>query len=238
MKNSMKKSELANWILDFFRRANSRAGEMIMFRNFQFGLLKLNPGEKKMFADVANELIKAGYITFEQSPVQCLRLTQKGEEYIYTDDVKLECCTDIHVTTQADYKDLIGLGANMLSLEHYQNVLETGQLIENLNKIQAMPFEYKQDNTLKIETLKEYYDKVYNTFLVICKLIITLDEERLVKLLDEYIQMMTKTLSKYPTFCRTIMIEQVKHIWLKCKEKISGTDIENHLEELKQVIFY
>lgn len=238
MKSSMKKSELANWILDFFRRANCRAGEMVIFRNFQIGLSKLNLREKKMFADVASELIKAGYISFEQSPVQCLRLTKKGEEYIYTDDAKLECCADVHITTQEDYKNLIGVGTSLLSLEHYQNVLETGQLIEDFNRLQYMPFEYKKDNTLMIETLKEYYEKVYNTFLVICRLICTLDEENLLKILDEYILMMTKTLSKYSTFRRSIMIERMKQIWLKSKDKISGTEIENHLEKLRQVIFF
>ena len=78
-----KKSEMAEWILDFFRRANVNAGEIILFRNIQNKLYELNPKEKDLFVPVTNELIENGYFTYEEGSVQCLRLTEKGSDYSY-----------------------------------------------------------------------------------------------------------------------------------------------------------
>ena len=38
-----KKREMAEWILDFFRRANADAGHVVMMRNVQNKLYELNP---------------------------------------------------------------------------------------------------------------------------------------------------------------------------------------------------
>ena len=78
-----KKSEMAEWILDFFRKAKVKVGQIVMFRNLQFAQQQLNPKERSLFLTVINELLEHGYFTFEQEPIQCLRLTEKGYEYIY-----------------------------------------------------------------------------------------------------------------------------------------------------------
>lgn len=95
-----KKSEMAEWILDFFRRANVNAGEIILFRNIQNKLYELNPKEKDLFVPVTNELIENGYFTYEEGSVQCLRLTEKGSDYIYNLDAVLDCCQDVWKPTR------------------------------------------------------------------------------------------------------------------------------------------
>ena len=99
-----KKSEMAEWILDFFRRAKVAVGQIVMFRNLQFAQQQLNPKGRSLFLTVINELLEHGYFTFEQEPIQCLRLTEKGYEYIYDETAVLDCCTDpILTTAQAQY---------------------------------------------------------------------------------------------------------------------------------------
>lgn len=100
-----KKREMADWILDFFRRANVDAGQIVMMRNVQNKLIELNPRERDLFVSVANELIKNGYFTYEETTPQCLRLTQKGSDYIYNPDVELDCCYETNklTATQTQY---------------------------------------------------------------------------------------------------------------------------------------
>lgn len=90
-----KKSEMAEWILDFFRRANLAAGQVILFRNMQNKLYTLNLKEREMFVPVLNELIENKYFTFEEGVPQYLRLTEKGGSYIYDPQAELDCCRDI-----------------------------------------------------------------------------------------------------------------------------------------------
>ena len=100
-----KKREMAEWILDFFRRGKADVGQIIMMRNVQNKLHELNPKERDMFLSVANELIENGYFTYEKGSFQVLRLTQKGRDYIYNPDAELDCCYDEQrlTPTQSQY---------------------------------------------------------------------------------------------------------------------------------------
>ena len=100
-----KKREMAEWILDFFRRSKVDAGQIVMMRNVQNKLHELNPKERDMFVPVAKELIKNGYFTYEEGALQVLRLTEKGRDYIYTPDAELDCCYDEQklTPTQSQY---------------------------------------------------------------------------------------------------------------------------------------
>lgn len=100
-----KKREMAEWILDFFRRANADAGHVVMMRNVQNKLYELNPKERDMFVPVANELIKNGYFTYEEGTLQVLRLTEKGRDYIYNPNLELDCCYEEQklTPTQSQY---------------------------------------------------------------------------------------------------------------------------------------
>lgn len=58
-----------------------------MMRTFRFGIeLKLNPIEKDMYYCVLTGLINLNYVTYEAQNLECLRLTEKGYNYIYDDD--------------------------------------------------------------------------------------------------------------------------------------------------------
>lgn len=100
-----RKSEMAEWILDFFRKSNLDFGQVILMRSIQNKLYELNPKERDMFMTVANELIDNGYFTYEDGPSQMLRLTKKGRDYIYDPDAKLDCCYDVQKlsATQSQY---------------------------------------------------------------------------------------------------------------------------------------
>lgn len=90
--------EMAEWILDFFRRSKSDTGHIVLMRNVQNKLLELNPRERDLFVPVVNELISSGYFTYEEGAPQCFRLTQKGRDYIYSPGANLDCCQDKKLT--------------------------------------------------------------------------------------------------------------------------------------------
>lgn len=101
-----RKIEMAEWILDFFRRGMNDTGQMVMMHDIQNSLHDLTPKERDLFIPVANELIANGYFTYEQGKFQSLRLTKKGRDYIYTPSAKLDCCYDNkHSPIQAQYID-------------------------------------------------------------------------------------------------------------------------------------
>lgn len=78
--------EIAELIFDKFRSTQCKAGQMIMERSVQFGVIdKLNPPEKELSFIVLNGLIYTGYITYPADSPQCFFLTEKGYDYIYDD---------------------------------------------------------------------------------------------------------------------------------------------------------
>lgn len=85
--------ELAEFIFDLFRAAHCKAGHIVMMRTFDTKLRKeLNPKEQNKVIDVANRLIDNRYVEYEDGSkgLKCLRLTQKGYDYIYDDDKPLD----------------------------------------------------------------------------------------------------------------------------------------------------
>ena len=99
-----KKSEMAEWILDFFRKSNMSAGQIILMRSVQNKVLELNPRERDLFVPVVKELVDHGYFTYEEGNPQYLRLTEKGQAYIYNSNAELDCCQDRKYTPiQAQY---------------------------------------------------------------------------------------------------------------------------------------
>jgi hypothetical protein len=99
-----KKREMAEWIFDFFRSPKADINGMVMMRAIQKKLIELNPKERDLFVPVANELIENGYFTYEEGPLQSLRLTQKGRNYIYDSSAELDCCHESTLNpTQTQY---------------------------------------------------------------------------------------------------------------------------------------
>ncbi|MCH7414331.1 toll/interleukin-1 receptor domain-containing protein [Belliella sp. R4-6] len=79
--------QIAEQIFDSFRKAQCKAGHIVMMRNIQFGIIdKLNPKEKEIFHTVFNGLISTGYFTYEKESPESIRLTEKGYDYIYDEE--------------------------------------------------------------------------------------------------------------------------------------------------------
>ena len=98
--------EIAELIFDKFRSANCKAGHIVMFRVLQHTLIdKLNPKEKELFFIVFNGLIFTGYFTYENTSPECIRLTEKGYDYIYDDDKVAAMLQKPWVIPQVDKTD-------------------------------------------------------------------------------------------------------------------------------------
>ena len=85
--------QLAEYIFDFFRAAKCKAGHIVMMRNFWHKSQRdLNPKEQEKVIEVANQLFENGYIIYEDAShgIECLRLTQKGFDYIYDENKPLD----------------------------------------------------------------------------------------------------------------------------------------------------
>ena len=193
-----KKSEMAEWILDFFRRAKVGAGQIVLFRNLQFAQQQLNPKERSLFLNVMNELLEHDYFTFEQEPVQCLRLSEKGCDYIYDETAVLDCCIDKQKTTEDDYKNLIALASTLVSLEAYADILNYGDAVEAYNYLVA--FDYKDNKIsadLKVETIKEYYSLIFKNVILTCRVILDIVDDELLDIVDGYISQTRRCLSQY-----------------------------------------
>ncbi len=82
-----KERELAELIFDTFRASNCKTNEIVMMRSIRLGVIaKLNPKEKEIFFTVFNGLIFTGYFTYEKTSPECIRLTEKGYDYIYENE--------------------------------------------------------------------------------------------------------------------------------------------------------
>ena len=85
--------ELAEFIFDLFRATHCKAGHIVMMSAFNTKLRKeLNPKEQEKIFIVADRLIDNEYIEYEDGSrgLRCLRLTPKGYDYIYADDIPLD----------------------------------------------------------------------------------------------------------------------------------------------------
>lgn len=79
--------QIAEGLMDLFRRSNYRVGEIIPMRNINMQFIpSLNPVEQDRFEHVVNTLIDAGFITYEDGkakPISGIVLQQPGFDYIY-----------------------------------------------------------------------------------------------------------------------------------------------------------
>lgn len=79
--------QIADALMDLFARSNYRVGEIIPMRNITMQFIpSLNPVEQDRFEMVANTLIEAGLISYEDGTnkaISGLVLQQRGYDYIY-----------------------------------------------------------------------------------------------------------------------------------------------------------
>ena len=78
--------QIAELIFDAFRQTNCRVNHVVMMRTIRFGIeQKLNPIEQDRYVCALLGIINLKYVTYEENP-ECLRLTEKGYNYIYDDE--------------------------------------------------------------------------------------------------------------------------------------------------------
>lgn len=92
--HSMADYQIADALMQMFARSNYRVGEIIPMRNITMQFIpSLNPVEQDRFEYVANTLIDAGFITYEDGknkPMPGLILQQPGFDYIYRHNVDIK----------------------------------------------------------------------------------------------------------------------------------------------------
>lgn len=80
--------QIAELIFDKFRNVNCKSGHIVMMNTIRFTVIdKLNPKERELFDIVFCGLQITGYFTYEENSPECIRLTQKGYDYIYEDEL-------------------------------------------------------------------------------------------------------------------------------------------------------
>lgn len=85
-----KERELAELIFDTFRESKCKKNQIVIMRKINLIIYpKLNPKEQETFCTVLGGLIFTGFFTYENDKLECLRLTEKGYDYIY-DAEKIE----------------------------------------------------------------------------------------------------------------------------------------------------
>lgn len=78
------KVEVAEKLMDMFRKQHIEAGQIITFRYINFNFFsKLNPKEQDVFEEVCNKLIYAQWIEYKKDGLECLKLLKRGFDYIY-----------------------------------------------------------------------------------------------------------------------------------------------------------
>jgi len=83
---SKTQEQIERLVLKEFEKQKSRAGDIIMLKNLNFGLFQsLNPKESELFEPALNSLIDKGLITYEgeRTGVECIRLTEQGYDNLY-----------------------------------------------------------------------------------------------------------------------------------------------------------
>lgn len=97
----MTKKEIAEWILDYFRKSKCRVGHVVMFNLIMMDSSnQMSPVDCDMVIPVAEELIDNGYFTFEESRPQSFRLSEKGYKYIYDPKAALDCCFESDIANE------------------------------------------------------------------------------------------------------------------------------------------
>lgn len=232
-----RKSEMAEWILDFFRRSNCITNEIVMFRTVMNAVDRMNPKERDLFTAVANELISHKYMTFEQQPVQCIRLMSKGEEYIYNPEGVLDCCIDIRKLTEKNYRDIISLGQIVCTLQAHQDILKKESKVKYFMPKEHLLTPVENLKELKIETLKEYYDYLYEFFLLSCQLLYQIDDASLHEVLIHYIEMVKGLLAAEENFQPAPMASVLSEEYNKAARTLKTTDEHKSLNSLKSLLF-
>lgn len=170
----MTKQELRDYILDQFRKTNSRAGHILYMRTFRFGIMRrLNPEEQKLFVDAANELIFERLISFEQSGggMDFLRLTELGYQALYagqtrTDRELRDLLMNMFRDQNCKVGEIIPIRSITFNLMNTLNPMEQDRMDDVTNQLIADQFityeDGRQGGLPCIRLQQRGYDYIYH----------------------------------------------------------------------------
>lgn len=163
MKNERQIAEL---IFDAFRQTNCRAGHVVMMRTFRFGVeLKLNPIEKDMYFCVLTGLINLNYVLYENQNIECLRLTEKGYNYIY-DDEKIQKMQSVPwllpLIDNPNWEKAFGKFYDILNDDKNQYKLEWRNFFEWINGYNPDHPVKEEDQNKIMSTKERQYEKAFD----------------------------------------------------------------------------
>lgn len=133
-------------VLQQFEKQNSKAGDILMLRSLNFGLLQgLNPKEREQIDPAIDSLIEKGFMTFEdgKSGPECFRLTDLGFENLYRNSKNVE---QIERKILEEFKKQKSRSGDILLLRN----LNFG-LLQNLNPKEKEKFEKAVNNLIEKE---------------------------------------------------------------------------------------
>lgn len=231
------KKQMAEWILDFFRRNNCRANETVMFPTVMLAVGRLNPKEKNLFTNVANELVSNGYMTFEQKPVQCIRLTAKGEDYIYHPDAVLDCCVDNRKPTEKIFRDIITLGQIVSTLQTYQDIFQKNDSSDNIQLLESHFGNTQETLQLRIDTTEEYYGYLHKFFFLACQTLTLLDDTSLREVIVNYMESVERILKTKTNIQRVPMAQHISDVFIKAVSTTKTDEERWKLQNFKSLLF-
>ena len=103
--NYQKINSFTQYIFDFFRKSNCKAGQGLMFRTIRFSMEKnVSRSEQEIIVFLLNTLIQNGYIEIKDSSADFLLLTQKGSDVIWGDEA-VSLTYDLNSTLTNQYRN-------------------------------------------------------------------------------------------------------------------------------------
>ena len=82
----MTNTEIKKYVLDLFKKQNSRPGHILFVRDLRYGIMsKQNKEENEIFIEELNKMIREGVLSYERGfgGMDSLRLTRKGYDELY-----------------------------------------------------------------------------------------------------------------------------------------------------------
>lgn len=135
-------------ILQQFEKQKSKAGDILMMRNLQFGVFqKLNPKQQTDAKNAINSLISKGFITYEdrKNGPESLRLTETGFEELYQNSRSI---SDIENLVMKEFERQNSKVGHILMMRN----LNFG-LLQNLNPAEKDLFEQAVNNLINKELI-------------------------------------------------------------------------------------
>ena len=152
-----------------FEKQNSKTGDILMMRNLNNGIFRtLNPKEQDEAENTINSLIDKGFITYEKSALECLRLTELGFNSLYKNSKSVDDIEKLILNAFEKQKARANHILMIRNLNHsvFQNLnpIEKSLIEDAINNLQTKGFVVYEDGSSGVECLRLTdlgYDNLY-----------------------------------------------------------------------------